>query len=73
MFDQPSVAPPVQPSVLVQVTAIPYKPLETLRSRLLAILLQEPRRQLDRKRKHESDDTQSWCARRKMEGPVACT
>ncbi|POR34705.1 Uncharacterized protein TPAR_05095 [Tolypocladium paradoxum] len=39
MFDDPAVAPPAPHSLPIQITAIPYKPIETFRGRVLALML----------------------------------
>ncbi|XP_044721464.1 uncharacterized protein HRG_04379 [Hirsutella rhossiliensis] len=39
MFDDPATAPSAPDSLPIQITSIPYKPHETLRGRLLALLL----------------------------------
>ncbi|KAM0252770.1 hypothetical protein ACHAQJ_007608 [Trichoderma viride] len=54
MFERPSVSPPTQPSVSAQVTAIPYKLLDTLGSCILSLVLPESYHQTNRKRKFES-------------------
>lgn len=39
MFGDPAITPPASQSLEIQITAIPYKPLETLRDRVMALIL----------------------------------
>lgn len=39
MFDDPAVPPPTPQSLSIQITAIPCKPLNTLRDRIMAQVL----------------------------------
>ncbi len=39
MFDDPAVPPPTPQSLSIQITAIPCKPLNTLRGRIMAQVL----------------------------------
>lgn len=39
MFDNPAVKPSVPHSLVVQISSIPYRPVETFFGRLLALLL----------------------------------
>lgn len=39
MFNYPALAPSAPDSLVNQITSVPYKPIETLRDRLLALLL----------------------------------
>lgn len=40
MFDNPAFTPPAPRSLSIYITAIPYRPLETLRDRIMALLLE---------------------------------
>ncbi|KND91061.1 hypothetical protein TOPH_04413 [Tolypocladium ophioglossoides CBS 100239] len=56
-FDYPSIPPPQPASISIQITAIHYKPLETLRDRLLALILPVTNsHKAERKRKMEDED-----------------
>lgn len=39
MFDDPAMKPSAPESLSIQISTIPYKPVETFRGRLLALLL----------------------------------
>lgn len=39
MFEDPTFTPPAPQSLSIQITAVPYRPFETLRNRLTALLL----------------------------------
>ncbi|KAL7791939.1 hypothetical protein V8C37DRAFT_140108 [Trichoderma ceciliae] len=62
MFDHPNVPPSAPPSIQVKITTILYRPLATLRARLLALLLPETlvgatyNPSPGRKRKFEGED-----------------
>ncbi|POR37669.1 Uncharacterized protein TPAR_02135 [Tolypocladium paradoxum] len=74
-FDHPSVPPPETPSISIQITSIPYKPLETLRDRLLALILPTAsNHKVERKRKMrgEDEDTQPLSTRRATGDLTTC-
>ncbi|RDA84256.1 hypothetical protein CP532_1985 [Ophiocordyceps camponoti-leonardi (nom. inval.)] len=43
MFDKPALKPPMPGRLSVQISSVPYEPIETLRGRLLAVLLSATR------------------------------
>ncbi|KND92960.1 hypothetical protein TOPH_02077 [Tolypocladium ophioglossoides CBS 100239] len=56
-FDHPSIPPPQPASISIQITAIHYKPLETLCDRLLSLILPATdSHKVERKRKMEDED-----------------
>ncbi|PNY27615.1 Uncharacterized protein TCAP_02464 [Tolypocladium capitatum] len=73
-FDYPSVPPPEPTSISIQITCIYYKPLETLRDRLLALILPATDHdRVEKKRKMvDEDEDKHLCTRHTRGDSITC-
>ncbi|POR34386.1 Uncharacterized protein TPAR_05408 [Tolypocladium paradoxum] len=72
MLIRPDVPPPAPTSISIQITVVPYKPYNTLRDRLFALLLPPQSQDVDRKRKIGDEGTQHLPNKHEAEELITC-